>query len=68
MIETTETESRERLDQFCNALIAIAREADQDPEMIKKAPHTRPIGRLDEVRAARNLDVSFNSPFTTEKG
>ncbi len=68
MIEPTETESKETLDQFCDAMIAIAREADQDPEMVKKAPHTRPIGRLDEVRAARNLDVNFHPPFTKQKG
>lgn len=60
MIEPTETESKETLDQFCDAMIAIAREADRDPELIKKAPHTRDIGRLDEVRAARNLDVCFS--------
>lgn len=68
MIEPTETESKETLDRFCDAMIAIAKEVDQYPELIKKAPHTRPIGRLDEVRAARNLDVCFPLPSTAQEG
>jgi glycine dehydrogenase subunit 2 len=53
MIEPTESESRESLDAFCDAMLAIAREADADPEIVKTAPHTAPLTRLDEATAAR---------------
>ncbi|MGQ9572596.1 MAG: aminomethyl-transferring glycine dehydrogenase subunit GcvPB [Dehalococcoidia bacterium] len=53
MIEPTETESKEALDAFCDALLAIAREAKEEPQVVKDAPHTTPIGRLDEATAAR---------------
>lgn len=53
MIEPTETESKEALDAFCDALLAIAREAGEEPQVVKEAPHTAPIGRLDEATAAR---------------
>ena len=52
MIEPTETEAKETLDAFVEAMLAIAREAADDPEQLKSAPHGRPVGRLDEVRAA----------------
>lgn len=55
MIEPTETESKQTLDAFADALIAIAREARENPELLKTAPHQAPMGRLDEVRAAREL-------------
>lgn len=55
MIEPTETESKETLDQFAEALEKIAKEAHSDPELLKTAPHDTPFGRLDEVSAARNL-------------
>jgi len=55
MIEPTETESIEILDSFVEAMLLIAEEAHNDPEMLKTAPHNTPIGRLDEVRAARQL-------------
>lgn len=54
MIEPTETESRETLDEFIDALIRIAKEAEEDPEMLKTAPHNTPVRRIDEVLAARN--------------
>jgi len=54
MIEPTETESKETLDAFADALIEIAREVEEQPEKVKGAPHTTPVRRLDEVRAARN--------------
>jgi glycine dehydrogenase subunit 2 len=57
MIEPTETENRETLERFAETLIAISREADTYPENIKSAPHSTPVRRLDEVRAARELDV-----------
>ena len=53
MIEPTETESRETLDRFAAALIKIAAEITENPEVISSAPHDTPIGRLDEVSAAR---------------
>jgi glycine dehydrogenase subunit 2 len=53
MIEPTEAESKEALDAFCDALLAIAREAEEEPQVVKEAPHTAPIGRLDEATAAR---------------
>jgi glycine dehydrogenase subunit 2 len=55
MIEPTETESKETLDAFADALIQIAEEARKDPELLKTAPHNTPFGRLDEVKAAREL-------------
>jgi glycine dehydrogenase subunit 2 len=57
MIEPTETETAETLDAFCDAMLAIAREAETDPAVLKEAPHTRPVGRLDEARAAKQLIV-----------
>lgn len=55
MIEPTETESRESLDQFVDAMLTIAQEAHEDPEVLHEAPHSAPVKRLDEVGAARNL-------------
>ncbi len=53
MIEPTETESKETLDQFCDAMIQIAREAESNPELIREAPVTTPVRRLDQTLAAR---------------
>jgi glycine dehydrogenase subunit 2 len=53
MIEPTETETPETLDAFSEAMLAIAREAKDNPELVKTAPHSTPVGRLDEARAAR---------------
>jgi len=68
MIEPTETETRETLDAFCDAMVAIAREAAEDPQMLKDAPHTRPVSRLDEAEAAKRLLVryGFADPPTSE--
>jgi len=55
MIEPTETESKRTLDAFADALLKIAQEARTDPEILKTAPHVTPVGRLDEVRAAKQL-------------
>lgn len=54
MIEPTETESRETLDEFIEALIKIAEEAKTNPQMLKEAPHNTPVRRIDEVLAARS--------------
>lgn len=53
MVEPTETESKETLDAFAEAMLAIAGEAVEDPDMVRGAPHTTRIGRLDEAAAAR---------------
>ncbi len=55
MIEPTETESKETLDAFTDAMIRIAQEARDDPEVLKSAPHNTPFGRMDEVKAAKEL-------------
>ena len=59
MIEPTETEAKETLDEFADAMIAIAREAVEDPELAKTAPHGRVVGRLDEVKAVKQLVVKY---------
>jgi glycine dehydrogenase subunit 2 len=53
MIEPTETESIEALDAFCEAMLAIAREAEEEPDVVRNAPSTAPLRRLDEATAAR---------------
>lgn len=55
MIEPTETESKQTLDAFIDALIKIATEAREHPELLKEAPHNTPVGRLDELKAAKDL-------------
>jgi glycine dehydrogenase subunit 2 len=55
MIEPTETEGKPGLDAFIDAMRQIAREAEEDPEILLKAPHTTPVKRVDEVAAAKNL-------------
>jgi glycine dehydrogenase subunit 2 len=57
LIEPTETESPDELDGFAEALIKIMEEARTTPEMVRNAPHTMPVRRLDDVRAARELDL-----------
>jgi glycine dehydrogenase subunit 2 len=59
MIEPTETEAKETLDAFAEAMLAIAREAGESPELLKQAPHGRPVGRLDEVKAAKRVIVKY---------
>ena len=59
LIEPTETESRETLDAFVEAMAAIRREMAEDPERLRGAPWTTPVRRLDDVRAARVLDLAW---------
>jgi glycine cleavage system P protein (glycine dehydrogenase) subunit 2 len=59
MIEPTETETKETLDAFCDAMLEIAREAADSPALLKEAPHHRPVRRLDEVRAAKTPVVKY---------
>lgn len=59
LIEPTETETKETLDAFVDALVAIQREAEQDAAKVKGAPYTLPVRRLDDVRAAKQLDLAY---------
>jgi glycine dehydrogenase subunit 2 len=59
LIEPTETEAKEDLDRFCDAMSAIRREMQQEPEKVRSAPHTMPVRRLDDVRAAKQLDLAW---------
>jgi glycine dehydrogenase subunit 2 len=60
MIEPTETETPETLDAFVEAMLAIAREAQENPDLVKTAPHSTPVRRLDEARAARKPILRWN--------
>jgi len=62
MIEPTETEAKETLDAFCDALIAICGEAATNPDVLHEAPHTQIVGRLDETKAVKDLDVRWRKP------
>ncbi|HEY0633906.1 MAG TPA: aminomethyl-transferring glycine dehydrogenase subunit GcvPB [Gammaproteobacteria bacterium] len=59
LIEPTETESRETLDAFVAAMKAIREEAMTTPDIVRGAPHTMPVKRLDDVKAARELDLTW---------
>ncbi len=59
MIEPTETESRETLDEFIEAMLVIADEAEKDPELLRTAPHTTPVSRPDDVAAARTPILKY---------
>jgi glycine dehydrogenase subunit 2 len=61
MIEPTETESRQTLDEFCDAMIQIARETETAPEVIHEAPVTTPVRRLDQTRAAREPNLRWKA-------
>jgi glycine dehydrogenase subunit 2 len=59
LIEPTETETKEELDRFCSAMAVIRQEMEQDPEKLRSAPHTMPVRRLDDVRAAKQPDLAW---------
>ncbi|MER2064673.1 MAG: aminomethyl-transferring glycine dehydrogenase subunit GcvPB, partial [Alkalibacterium sp.] len=59
MIEPTETEAKETLDAFADALIEIAKDAEENPEQVTEAPFTKSVKRLDEVTAARKPIVTY---------
>jgi glycine dehydrogenase subunit 2 len=59
MIEPTETESKETLDEFITAMLSIIREAAEEPELLRNAPTKTPVRRLDEATAARNPDLRW---------
>jgi len=62
LVEPTETESKQTLDAFVAAMEQILREAQEDPEHLHRAPHTMPVRRLDDVRAARELNLVYHEP------
>jgi len=62
MIEPTETESKETLDAFCDAMIQIAREAEESPDLAREAPVTTPVRRLDQTMAARQPRLRWTAP------
>ena len=59
LIEPTETETMRTLDSFVDAMVAIARKAEEDADYLKEAPYTMPVRRLDDVKAARQLDLAW---------
>ena len=61
LIEPTETETLEELDRFVDALVRIREEAERESEIVRTAPHTLPVTRLDDVKAARELDLSYRA-------
>ena len=68
MIEPTETECKETLDDFCDALIAICKEAASNPDLLHDAPSTQIVGRLDEALAVKNLDVKWSPAVKSPSG
>jgi glycine dehydrogenase subunit 2 len=68
LIEPTETEAKEDLDAFVDALVAIQREAEQDAAKVKGAPYTLPVRRLDDVRAAKQLDLTYQPAAAASAG
>ncbi|MEJ2741193.1 MAG: aminomethyl-transferring glycine dehydrogenase subunit GcvPB [Gammaproteobacteria bacterium] len=59
LIEPTETESLDTLDRFVEVMVQILREMEATPDLVKGAPHHLPVGRLDDVKAARDLDIAL---------
>lgn len=66
MIEPTETESKETLDAFADAMLKIYQEALETPELLHSAPHNTPVGRLDETLAARHPVLVYKKPQKSE--
>ena len=65
LIEPTETETKQELDGFVDALVAIQKEAEQDAAKVKGAPYTLPVRRLDDLRAAKQLDLTYQPTLAT---
>ena len=61
LVEPTETESKQELDAFVDAMIAVREEALRDADFVKQAPYTTPVRRLDDVKAARELDLTWSN-------
>ena len=66
MIEPTETESKETMDAFADVMIQIAKEVEENPDIVLEAPHTTIIGRLDEVKAARQPILRYTKEEAAE--
>ncbi len=66
MIEPTETESKGSIDNYCEILLRINEEIEKDAEMVKSAPHSTVVGRLDDVFAARNMILRWSPPLLTD--
>ena len=66
LIEPTESETKETLDAFVTAMVKILEEAGTSPELLKGAPYTLPVRRLDDVKAARDIDVVWSFPGTEQ--
>ena len=62
LIEPTETEAKQDLDGFVDAMVTILAEAESNPSKVKGAPYSQPVRRVDEVRAARELDLKLQGP------
>jgi len=65
LIEPTESEAKEMLDGFVDALVQVQQEAETDADMLHNAPYTMPVNRLDEVRAAKQLDLAWSAESKT---
>jgi len=63
MIEPTETESKETIDNFIQVMKKISQEVVDDPSLLKNAPHCTPNTRLDEAKAARNPDLRWHLSY-----
>ena len=61
LIEPTETESKQILDKYVEAMVKIDQEAIENPELVKGAPYSLPVRRLDDVKAAREIDVAWQA-------
>jgi len=61
MIEPAESVAPDEIDIFCDAMLAIAKEAEENPDLVRSAPHDTPVSRVDEVRAARKLKVRWTA-------
>ena len=61
MIEPTESEQKERMDEFVDTMIQIAKDAKENPEKVLNAPHTTPVKKIDEVTAARHPDLKYTN-------
>ena len=59
MVEPTETESKETLDRFIKVMIGLAELAEKDPAAFKEFPKNTPVGRLDELKAAKDMDLAY---------
>jgi glycine dehydrogenase subunit 2 len=68
MIEPTETEDRATLDAFAEALLAIAREVETGGDVVRTAPHSTPVSRIDEALAARKPDLRWRPELARDEG